>query len=312
MRPGISTHVFLQQRLHTGLLDAMRRAGATAIEIFAARHHFDYTNRSAVRDIATWFRDTGTLPTLHQPLYADAQWSRHVAPTLNLIDPEKSRRIDTMDEVKRAIESAEQIPFRSIVLHLGVKGDIASPRSLENSLTAIEHLKAFAGPLGVQILLENLQNEVTAPEHLLEILRVGHFDTVGICLDIGHAHLTDYAHPGAGIDAAFELLKADPLNPRIAQLHLHDNGGRSDEHLWPGTAAAGSASNGGPISNGPAASGIDWSNVHRHLATLPADIPGILEIAHDLDETAESVQQKASSFYDSQHRLAEAARQTSP
>ena len=98
MLPAISTHVFLQQRLHPGLLDALHNTGAQSIEIFAARHHFDYSDRSAVRDIAAWFRFNEVAATLHQPIYtsdrADAQWSRHVAPNLNLIDPEKSRRID--------------------------------------------------------------------------------------------------------------------------------------------------------------------------------------------------------------------------
>src|SRR5216683_3084414 len=195
MQPALSTHVFLQQRLHPGLLDALHKSGAQTIEIFAARHHFDYNDRAAVRDIATWFRNTGVAATLHQPLYlsdrGSGQWSRHVAPNINLIDSEKSHRI-----------------------------------------TAIDHLKAFAHPLGVRLLIENLQNEITSPEHILEILRVGHFDRVGVCLDIGHAHLAEPpgdSQPNAGIDAAFELLK-----PRIAQLHLHDNQGAKDDHLWPG------------------------------------------------------------------------------
>ena len=139
MRPGFSTYVFLQQRLHPGLLDAMHRSGATAIEVFAARHHFDYTDRRSIRELANWFRDTDVRPSLHQPLYPDAQWSRHVAPTLDLIDPDKAHRIAAMDEIKRVLESAEQIPFRTITLHLGMKGDAWSPRALENSLTAIEH-----------------------------------------------------------------------------------------------------------------------------------------------------------------------------
>jgi sugar phosphate isomerase/epimerase len=278
MIQGISTHVFLQQRLHPGLLDALHHGGARSIEVFAARHHFDYADRSTVRDLAGWFRSNDVAATLHQPLYTDAQWSRHVAPTINLIDVEKSRRIDAMDEVKRAIEAAEQIPFTAVVLHLGQKDDKWSPRSLEHSLTAIEHLKAFAHPLGVKILLENLQNEVTTPEHLLEIVRVGHFDKVGICLDIGHAHLSD-----GGIDAAIELLK-----PRIAELHLHDNQGTRDEHLWPSSGS------------------IDWTNVARHIATLPANIPGIIEIAHDLEETAESVTKKATAAFRSiEEKIAE-------
>jgi sugar phosphate isomerase/epimerase len=285
MRPGLSTHVFLQQRLHPGLLDALQRSGAKTIEIFAARHHFDYTDRAAVRDIAAWFRANEVAATLHQPIYtsdrSDAQWSRHVAPNLNLIDPEKSRRIDAMDEVKRALESAEQLPIQSIVLHLGQKDDSWNVRALENSLTAIEHLKAFAHPLGVRILLENLQNEITTPEHLLEIVRVGHFDNVGICLDIGHAHLSA-PEKNIGIDHAFELLK-----PRIGELHLHDNHGAKDDHLWPG------------------AGDIDWTNVARHIATLPTKIPGIVEISHELNETADSAAAKATAAFDQQLRLTE-------
>jgi sugar phosphate isomerase/epimerase len=290
MQPGHSTHVFLPQRLHPGLLDALHRSGAQVIELFAARHHFDYTDRAAVRDIATWFNSTGVGATLHQPLYlsdrADAQWSRHVAPNLNLIDPEKSRRISAMDEVKRALESAEQIPISACTLHLGYKDDAWNLRALENSLTAIEHLKAFAHPLGVRILLENLQNEITTPEHLLEILKVGHFDRVGVTLDVGHAHLSA-PQANKGIDEAFELLK-----PRIAALHLHDNLGAKDDHLWPGTA-------------GPGASSIDWHNIARHIATLPANTPGILEIAHELEETPESATSKATQAYDLLKRVDE-------
>jgi len=280
MQPGLSTHVFLQQRLHPGLLDALRNSGARTIELFAARHHFDYTDRAQLREIASWFRDTGTAATLHQPIFTREQsenWSRHVSATLSLIAPEKTHRIDAMDEVKRALESAEQIPITAITLHLGLKDDPWNTRALENSLTAIEHLKAFAHPLGVKVLLENLQNEVTTPEHLLEILHVGHFSNVGITLDVGHAHLSD-----TGLDHAFELLKL-----RIAELHLHDNHGLKDEHLWPGSGS------------------IDWTNLAKLTASLPAQVPGILEIAYDLNETADSATAKATAAFDQQLRLTE-------
>jgi sugar phosphate isomerase/epimerase len=292
MQPGLSTHVFLQQRLHPGLLDAMLRGlspfGNPIIEIFAARHHFDYTDRSAVRDVASWFRDSGATPTLHQPIYLSdrgtGQWSRHVAPNINLIDPEKSHRIIAMDEVKRALESAEQIPFTALTLHLGLKDDPWNSRALENSLTAIEHLKAFAHPLGVKILLENLENEVTTPEHLLEILTAGHFTNVGVALDLGHTHLaTTYTD-----DEAFELLK-----PRIATLNLHDNHGTKDEHLWPVTDS--------PTEKETELVTINWPAITQHIAAVPA----ILEISHDLNETPDSVTRKTTAFFDQQSRLAE-------
>ena len=194
MQPGISTHLFLQQRLTPGLLDTLQEAGAQAIEVFAARHHFDYTDRNAVREFADWFRSHDVAASLHMPLFSqdeEAQWSRHTAPTLNLIDSNKSERIATMDEVKRALEAAEQIPFRSCVLHLGQKEDKWCTRTLDDSLTAIEHLKAFSGPLGVTLLLENLTNDVATPTHLMEIAHVGHFKDIGYCLDLGHAHMAE-------------------------------------------------------------------------------------------------------------------------
>ena len=116
---------------------------------------------------------------------------------------------------------------RTCVLHLGVRGDRWSEHALEHSLTAVEHLKAFATPLGVRLLLENLPNEIATAEHLETILRIGHFDSCGICLDTGHAHLSE-----AGLMATLELLR-----PRIAELHLHDNDGTSDTHLWPASGA---------------------------------------------------------------------------
>jgi len=295
MQSGISTHVFFQHRLHAGLLDALHAAGAGTIEVFAARHHFDYTDRTAVRDLASWFRSNDVRAVLHQPIYlsdrADSQWSRHVAANLNIISPEKAHRILAVDEVKRAIEAAEQVPFTAAVLHLGLRGDAWDEPALEHSLTAIEHLKAFAAPLGVRLLLENLENDITIPEHLLEIVKTGHFETVGVCLDVGHLHL---ARPNSepiadsGVGAAIAL-----LGKRIGQVHLHDNHGAfgsqndmKDEHLWPGEGT------------------IGWPALTEKLAALPASTPGILEIACDFSQTAEAVTRKAESAFRTMEELA--------
>jgi sugar phosphate isomerase/epimerase len=289
MEPGLSTHVFFQHRLHPGLLDALHAAGAhhggtMTIEVFAARHHFDYTDTPAVRELAAWFRSNDVRAILHQPIYitdrADTQWSRHVAPNLDLISTEKTQRIAAMDEVKRALESAEQVPFAAMVVNLGLNHSPWDEPAIEHSITAIEHLKAFAAPLGVRLLLENMPNEVTTPDHLLYILKSGHFDSVGVCLDVGHLHLgmpIAGAPRDSGVASAVELLGA-----RIAQVHLHDNHGpfaphadMKDEHLWPGDGT------------------LDWPAVSAALARLPAATPIILEPSGDRDEAAESITRKA-------------------
>ncbi len=258
---GLSTQLFFPHRLTPAHLDALAASGVQAIELFAARHHVDYTDRGQMRELAAWFRDAGLLSTLHAPLSADQHFSRHATPSLNLVDASKTRRIEAMEECKRALELAEQIPVPTCVLHLGLPGDEWSDYTFEHALTALEHLKAFAAPLGVRLLLENLPNPIATPAHLLEILRVGHFDTCALCLDMAHAHM--------GSEPIADVLEL--LRPRIAELHLSDNDGRTDAHLWPASGSERPAA----LANGT----IDWFNLYAAADSLPASTPAILEVA---------------------------------
>ena len=76
-------------------------------------------------------------------------------------------RIEAMDEIKRALEIAEQIPFRFLIQHLGTSNEMFDDRKFEAAMTSVEHLRAFAKPLGVRILLENIPNELSAPDRLV-------------------------------------------------------------------------------------------------------------------------------------------------
>ncbi len=226
MRVGISTRMMLSERLQSSLLDRTLNQGTAlpAIEIFAARQHFDYTDQEHIAEVAHWFAIHQSTPWgIHAPKFPDREMGRAGAPAVNLLHPEKSRRIDAIDEVKRALETAETLHFQHLVVELGERADGWSPRTLENALTALEHLDAFARPLGVRILVKNGMNEASLPERLIEILTVGHLTRIGICLDLGHAHAT------TGIPAALAATAG-----RIAALRMHDNHGFRDEHLWPG------------------------------------------------------------------------------
>ncbi len=256
MQRVLSTHLFLHQRLHPGILELAGRAGAQAVEIFAARQHFDYTSREHVAELAGWFRSNPLQAwSMHAPLFPDLEMGRAGAPHVNLLHPEKSRRIDAMDEMKRALETAEQIAFRYLVVHLGERTDVWSQRSIEYAATALEHLGAFAAPLGVRLLVENLLSEPTTPQHLLLILEMGHLDNVDVCLDLGHAHLT------VGVTEAIATLGA-----RVPSVHVHDNHGAKDEHLWPGDGA------------------IDWPATVQALNALTTPPAAVLEISHTLAE----------------------------
>src|SRR5580698_9478840 len=251
MQRAVSTYVYVKERLHPGLLDELVKAGAQAIEIFAARQHFDYANRKQhVREIADWFKSTGIpLNSVHAPLYSDYDWGRAGSPPVNIASTDRAGRIDAMDEIKRAVEVAEQIPFRFLVQHIGTPNEAFDEKKLEAAMTSVEHLRAFAKPLGVRILVENIPNELSTPERLVEFIHAMHFDDVGVCFDFGHAHLmTD-------VPQAFETLKS-----HIHSTHVHDNARDRDSHLWPGNGS------------------IDWKQAMELLRKAPHQPPLLLEI----------------------------------
>lgn len=136
-------------------------------------------------------------------------------------------------------------------------------------MTALEHLRAFANPLGVKLLVENLQNEVTHPTNILEILNTGHFKDIGVCLDVGHAHLIDGVMPALA-----------ELKDRIHSSHLHDNKGDRDSHLWPGDGA------------------IAWDETLEGLKNAAQAPAGVLEIHYGLEDTPETVAQKAAKIFE--------------
>jgi sugar phosphate isomerase/epimerase len=243
--------VYEKERLHPGLLDGLVRGGAQAIEIFAARQHLDYAQRKQhLREIAAWFRTSGVpLHSVHAPMHDDYESGRTGTPPLNVASTDRAARIAAMDEIKRALEIAEQIPFRFLIQHLGLGGEAYDDRKFEAAMTSIEHLRSFARPLGVRILLENIPNELTTPERLLEFIHVTHFDDLGVCFDFGHAHLA------GGVAQEFEALKN-----YIWSTHVHDNKKDKDSHLWPGDGS------------------IDWKEALELLKTAPNVPPLLIEV----------------------------------
>src|SRR5215467_14458641 len=251
MLKAISTYIYVKERLHPGLLDGLVRGGAQSIEIFAARQHLDYANRKQhVREIADWFRSTNIpLNSVHSPLFGDYEFGRTGAPPVNVASTDRAGRIEAMDEIKRALEIAEHIPFRFLVQHIGTPSESFDDKKFEAAMTSIEHLRAFAKPLGVRILVENIPNDLSTPDRLVEFIRTTHFDDMGVCFDTGHANIM------GDVPSAFETLK-----PYIHSTHVHDNAKDRDSHLWPGSGT------------------IDWKQTLELLNTAPHRPPLLLEI----------------------------------
>lgn len=236
---GLSTYLFADQRLNSHVLDKIRHAGLRTLEVFAARQHLDYGDTNQVRDVAQWFTDHGLeLHSLHAPLYADADWGRSGGLAVSIAHLERRLRIDSADEIKRALAIAERLPFRYLIVHLGLDDEEYDLRKFDAAFSVLEHLRIFAKERGVEILLENVPNELGTPERVVSFIRYTHLD-LKVCFDVGHAHLT------GGVQPAFATLK-----DYIASTHVHDNNLVKDDHLLPFEG------------------GIDWSATVRDLLLL--------------------------------------------
>ena len=265
---AVSTYLFVNYRLTTALLDKIHRAGLPAVEIFCARQHLDYRNRAQITELAHWFRDSELrFHSLHSPLYSDDAWGRSgPSAILNIAEPSKTRRTQSVDEIKRAIEIAEYAPFRYLIQHLGLPEEEYDERKIDAAFSSLDELSVFARQRGVEILLENIPNALSTAERLASFFEITHLN-LGVCFDVGHAHLDE------GVEPAFRKLQG-----RIRSTHVHDNDGKDDAHLFPLSAPQGT---------------VDWKKTVDLLRSCGEDVPVLLEVREvpEMKNPLETVQQ---------------------
>jgi sugar phosphate isomerase/epimerase len=253
MTHAISMHLFVNHRLTTAGLERIQNAGINAVEIFCAKQHLDYNNRAQVTELKHWFGDSEMqLHSVHAPMYTDDVWGRsgpHAVITITELV--KAKRIQMVDEIKRAIELAEYIPFRYLIQHLGVGDEAYDERKLDAAFSSLDELRVFAKQRGVEVLLENIPNGLSSAERLVYFLGETHLD-LGFCFDVGHANM------GEGVEAAFDVMK-----DRIRSTHIHDNDGAKDAHLFPTVDTGGT---------------VDWKKTMELLRSRPDQYPLLLEL----------------------------------
>src|SRR5215475_4713340 len=114
---ALSTHLFVRHRLTTVWLDRIWDAGIPLVEIFCARQHLDYHDRAQIGELGHWFRDSPLkLHSLHSPMFSDDVWGRSGPDAvISLTETVKIKRLAMVDEIKRALDIAEIVPFRYLV-----------------------------------------------------------------------------------------------------------------------------------------------------------------------------------------------------
>src|SRR3984893_13449828 len=256
MQRLLSTYLFVSRKLTRELLGQIAGAGFAGVEIFCSRGHFDYTSKTEARDMGATLADLGlTLTSLHAPTSRDLSATREGGQPLSIGEAERLRLIEAMDELKRAIDVAEEIPFSRMIFHMGGPRKTADLRKRDAAFSSLEHLILHARHLGVTICVENTTSEMGAPAYLRSFVDETRLAGLRFNFDIGHAHLADGPEENR-VAEGFE-----PLRELVAGVHVHDNHGEKDEHLPPYEGT------------------IDWPTAVKLLKTAPEPhLPLTLEL----------------------------------
>jgi sugar phosphate isomerase/epimerase len=198
--------------------------GFDCVEVYATRTHFDYHNPAAIADLQGWLADAGLeLRSIHAPTaesFTGGRWGG----SLSLASTDPDARAHAVKETEAALHVARRLPVPVLVAHLGIPRTQRSEGAGDSRAAArrsIEELLRIAEPLGVRIAVEVIPNELSRAGSIVHFVEQD-LDGAGICLDFGHAHLD-----GDVVEAV------ETVSEHLIATHVHDNRGRSDDHLLP-------------------------------------------------------------------------------
>jgi sugar phosphate isomerase/epimerase len=276
MERVLSTYLFSSQPLGRDHLAAVARAGIGAIELFSAGGHFNFRSDEHARELSNWLESTRVrLHSVHGPMDRNTGRGREGGAPISIAEPDKLRRIEAVDEMKWAMELSETVPFRYFVMHMGNGREPLDQRHQDAAFNSLEYLVVFAKQRGLTIALENTPGELAAPEALADFLRQTRLRELGLCFDLGHAHL------GEGIAGSFDCMRE-----RVVTTHVHDNRGEFDDHLVPFEGA------------------IDWPAAVRALRSAPMDLPLVFELKEPAGGGSGAVLDRATAAFERLEKLA--------
>ena len=281
MQRLLSTYLFVSRKLTPELLQQVARAGFDGLEIFCTRSHFEYSVKSEIQIMASALEQHHLqLVSLHAPTSRDLSAMRESGTPLSICEVERVRRVEAMDELKRVIDVADDLPYARLILHMGGPRETADPRKRDAAFSTLEHLILHAHHAGVAICIENTTSEMGDPSYLRTFVDETRLSGLRFNFDIGHAHLSDFPE-AERLDKSFS-----PLGDLVSSAHLHDNHGEKDEHLPPYDGT------------------IDWPAAIKLLKSAPeSNLPLVLELKEKTGPEAPSAAEQLATARKSLNRF---------
>lgn len=139
----------------------------------------------------------------------------------------------TIDYYVKDIIAASILDCPYVIIHHRIPFPVSDKKSLEKfgpdiNIQFIKTLLPYAHKYHVTLCLENLPFDIkyTQFKGTLDIINKINDSNLGMCLDVGHFNCFNNGY------TIYEAVKL--MGEKLKALHVHDNDGKSDTHLFPG------------------------------------------------------------------------------
>jgi sugar phosphate isomerase/epimerase len=222
MEFSLSTHLFLFQELDESIVSLFPKFRFFSAELWAMPPHFPYGDAGAAGRISSLLARYGIrVASLHAPLYPDVRTYKKDR-WYSLSSEDEAHRQASVSATAAAGTWLSRNGGGILVLHTGFPAENWYPRKWGSFLGSLNEL-LVAVPGNVRFAVENTPVPSGRVEVVMDIADRYPEERVGVCLDLGHAHIE-----GDVRDAIRESA------PRLIHVHASDNDGDRDDHLVPG------------------------------------------------------------------------------
>ena len=222
MELSLSTHLFVFRDLDESIASLFPKFGFSSAELWAMPPHFPWGDPNASGEIASLLAAHGvTVASLHAPLYPDVRSYRKDRWYSLSSEDDPHRRL-SVDSTAAAGRWLAGNGGGTLVLHTGFPAENWYPRRWGAFLGSLNELLEEV-PGNVRFAVENTPVPSGRVEVVMDIAARYPGNRVGVCLDLGHAHIEGGVRNGIRESA-----------PRLIHVHASDNHGQKDDHLVPG------------------------------------------------------------------------------
>ncbi|MBP2685066.1 MAG: L-xylulose 5-phosphate 3-epimerase, partial [Deltaproteobacteria bacterium] len=187
---SLSTHLFAFHDLGEAIYPLFPRYGFSLAEIWAMPPHFPSGDLTAAEAVARRMAEHGVrVASVHAPLYPDVRtYKKDRWYSLSSVD--EAHRLESVAVTARVAGWLARNGGGTVVLHTSFPAGQWYPHRWGAFLSSMNEL-LVAVPAGIRFAVENTPVDSGQVGVILDIVQRYPADRVGVCLDLGHAHIEE-------------------------------------------------------------------------------------------------------------------------